>query len=250
MSKRTTNLTGFVAIHIDDIHPNPGNPRDELRQLEDLADSIKAQGILEPLIVMEHPTRADQYQLLAGHRRLAAADLAGVDAVPCIVRSGKTPAQALEFALVENGQRADLDPIEEAHAIKQLKELAGINNSEVARRMGRSNGHVSARLSLLALAPTAQAQVKAGTLGVFEAYEKARAKTGKAGSKPWMESYFGLNHPLAAEARHQCEVAHRRTNVKLIGKQACARCWEAAIRQDERARVADADQLEVAPGES
>lgn len=240
MNTRTKALTGFAAVHIDDIHPNPANPRDQLRGLEDLADSIKAQGILEPVIVMPHPARPGQYQLLAGHRRLAAADLAGLESVSAIIRGGKTPAEALEFALVENGQRQDLDPIEEAQAIKQLKEIGKLSSLEVARRMGRSSAHVYARLSLLELSPSAQAQVKSGAIGIYEAYEKAKVKRGTVGSRPWMESYFGANHPLAAEARHYCEQAHQRTRVKLLGKQACGPCWSEAIRADERTKILDA----------
>ena len=233
---RSKTLSGFASIHIDDVHPNPTNPRRQLRDLEDLADSIRAQGILEPLIAMPHPDKDGHYQLLAGHRRLAAAELAGLDHVPCIVRTGKTVAESLEFALVENGQRADLDPIDEAHAISQLMKAGNLTQVEVARRMGRSTVHVSNRLSLLTLTPSAQAQVKSGQMSVAAGYDKARARKGSAGSRPSMQSHFGMDHPLAANARHQCAIGHPDGSPvkKINGGQACGACWEIVIRRDER----------------
>lgn len=233
MSARTKPLAGFEAIEVGAIHPNPNNPRKRLDDLEDLADSIKAQGILEPLIVMPHPTWPDErFQILAGHRRLAAAELAGLAQVPCIIRKGKTVAGGLEFALVENGQRADLDPIDEARAIKQLMQLLDISATEVARRIGRSGALVHKRLALLELTPTAQQQVKTGQLGVAAAHERVMKKRGSAGTRP-EQHHFGAGHPLASEAREECRTAHNRRGVRLVGGQACGQCWELVIRRDE-----------------
>ena len=229
---QTKPLAGFLSIPIDDVHPNPDNPRHSMADLDDLADSIRTQGILEPLIVMPHPVKEQQYQLLAGHRRLAAAELASRDSVPCIVRLGKTPAQSLEFALVENGQRCDLDPIDEARAIKALVRT-GLKPREVATRIGRSPAHVSKRLSLLELSPSMQQQVKSGQLKASKAVERVRAKRGD--TKPWLRAWFGPHHVLASSARFECKNAHEGQKVLLVsGDQACGQCWERVIREHER----------------
>lgn len=233
-STRTRKLEGFALIHVDDIHPNPDNPRSRLSDLDDLADSIRVQGILEPLIVMTHPDKPDQYQVLAGHRRLAAAELAGRTEVPCILHKGRTAAQALEFALVENGQRADLDPIDEARAIKALI-ATGLSQSQVAARIGRSPAHVGDRLALLTLSPSLQQQVKTGQLPAYKANQKIREKRGTAGTKPWLQNWFSAKHMLASSARYQCKNAHDGKRVTLLpGDQACAQCWESVIREHER----------------
>ena len=230
---RSQQIPGLAKIHIDDLHPNPDNPRTRLDDIIELAASIKAQGIIQPLVVMAHPDKPDQYQVLAGHRRLAAAEEAGLEHVPCVVRKERTAAGSLELALVENGQRQDLDPLDEAHAIKQLMRISGMNQSEVARRMGRSNAHVSTRLSLLDLSPTKQRQVKTGELGVLRAAEAARKRRGTAGSKPG-QWHFGPSHPLAIEAKDRCGREHNRRGVRLVGGVACGPCWELVIRDDER----------------
>lgn len=240
---RSKALQGFAAIDIGAIHPHPGNPRTTLTDLEDLADSIKAQGILEPLIVMEHPDGEGRYQLLAGHRRLAAAELAGKATVPCIIRTGKTPGEALEFALVENGQRKDLDPIDEARAIKQLMKVSHMTQREVAVRMGRAPSHIANRLALLTLTPSMQQQVKTKQITVDAANKKARVRKGSVGTKPWMENHFGMNHPLASEARHQHNISHNGGGARKIdGNQACGACWEKVLRRDERRQLREAAQ--------
>lgn len=232
MSSNHKQVPGLIIVELNALYPNPDNPRVRMDDLDDLAASIATQGIIQPLVVMPHPDKPDAFQVLAGHRRLAAADIAGLDAVPCVLRKGRDTAASLELALVENGQRRDLDPIEEAHAIRALMKATGMNQTQVGKRMGRSNAHVSTRLSLLELTPSAQAQVRDGSLRIVQAISKATKKRGTNGSKTWTH-HFAADHPLAAEARGLCQIAHRRAG-RLIGGQACAPCWEQAIREDER----------------
>jgi len=138
-------------IPIDDIIPNPYQPRHSLdvESLEELAQSIKEHGLIQPLIV----TLADEpgkYQLIAGERRWQAAKMAGFSVVPAIIKEA-TPRQMLELALVENLQRADLNPLEEAEAYRYLMEEFGLTQEEVARRVGKSRAAVANTVRLLRL---------------------------------------------------------------------------------------------------
>jgi ParB family chromosome partitioning protein len=146
------------------LHPHPDNPRGPLdtrdpetaRDLGLLADSIRAQGLIHPLLVVPRPEGG--HTILAGHRRHAAAVLAGLAEVPCVVRRLE-PARQLELMLVENVQRADLSPLQEAQAfLKLLDRLGGEGKlGEVARRTGMTTAAVRGRLLILDLAPDVQA---------------------------------------------------------------------------------------------
>lgn len=154
---------GVRAIPIDEIRPNPHQPRFELDQtsLAELADSIRAHGVIEPVIV----TRAEEggYTLIAGERRWRAARLAGLGAVPALVKEA-TPRQMLELALVENLQRADLNPLEEAAAYRQLIEEHGLTQEAAAGRVGRSRAAVANALRLLHLPPEARDALARGAI--------------------------------------------------------------------------------------
>lgn len=142
--------TGLTEIPVDDIHPNPRQPRTNFRQeeLEELSASIKEQGVLQPVVV--RPRAQGGYELLVGERRLRASKLAGARRVPAIIRQADDR-QALEQALVENVQRADLGPLEEAQAYRNLVELFELTQEEAARRVGKSRVHITNTLRLLDL---------------------------------------------------------------------------------------------------
>ncbi len=146
-------LSGLQDVPLDAIAPNPHQPRMPIleQDLQELADSIREHGIIQPLIVTH--TADGRYQLIAGERRWRAARLAGLSQVPVIVKD-VAPQQMLELALVENVQRADLNPIEEALAYKHLVEGFGLSQGEVAQRVGKSRPAVANTLRLL-LASTA-----------------------------------------------------------------------------------------------
>ena len=138
-------------IPIDEIKPNPYQPRHHLNpdSLQELAQSIREHGLIQPLIV----TQADEegkYQLIAGERRWQAAKMAGLTTVPAIIKEA-TPRQMLELALVENIQRADLNPLEEAEAYQYLMEEFGLTQGEVARRVGKSRAAIANTVRLLRL---------------------------------------------------------------------------------------------------
>ena len=149
-------------IPITELDRNPDQPRREFdeQSLQTLADSIRTAGVLQPLLVVEQNGR---YRIVAGERRFRAARIAGLDAVPCIVRAF-TPQEQMEAALIENLQREDLNPIEEAAAMKQFMEACGYTQEQAARRLGKSRPAVANSLRLLTLPQTVQDDVVAGRL--------------------------------------------------------------------------------------
>lgn len=142
---------GIVYLNTEDIVPNPVQPRKlfDDEGLEELSQSIKDYGILNPLSVR---LRGSRYELVAGERRLRAARLAGLKEVPCILLDVNMEDASL-IALVENLQRRDLDFIEEANGINQLIRMFGMSQEEAARRIGKSQSAVANKLRLLRLPP-------------------------------------------------------------------------------------------------
>lgn len=138
---------GVIEVELASVTPNPHQPRAPIRDqdLVELAASIEAHGIIQPLVVAR---AADGYQLIAGERRWRAARLAGLATVPVIVKD-VAPSEMLELALVENLQRSDLNALEEAMAYRQLTEEFGLTQEQVARRVGKSRVAVANTLRLL-----------------------------------------------------------------------------------------------------
>ncbi|OGY39243.1 MAG: hypothetical protein A2418_01505 [Candidatus Brennerbacteria bacterium RIFOXYC1_FULL_41_11] len=150
--------SSIFYLETSKIKPNPLQPRREFDQtsLEELANSIKEYGILEPLIVTrsEKETQVGrdvEYQLLAGERRLMAAKIAGLSTVPTIIKDNIEDQEKLEIALVENIQREDLNPIEKAKGFANLMDKFGLSQREVAFRVGKSREAVANALRLLQL---------------------------------------------------------------------------------------------------
>ncbi len=145
---------GIVRIPVGSISPNPHQPRQEMdpESLAELVASIRTHGVLQPLVVTQV---GDTYQIIAGERRWRASQLAELDTVPVVIKE-TTPQQMLELALVENIQRADLNPLEEANAFRQLMDDFGLTQEEVAERVGKSRTAVANTVRLLRL----PAQVK------------------------------------------------------------------------------------------
>jgi ParB family chromosome partitioning protein len=153
-------------VDIDLIAPNPQQPRSvfEPEALAELADSIRQHGIIQPLLV-SHADGASPgaYQLIAGERRLLAARQAGLSRVPVVVRESN-PQSLLELALVENLQRADLGPLEEAAAFRRLADDFGLTQEDVAARVGRSRSAVANSVRLLSLPDEIQASLARGEI--------------------------------------------------------------------------------------
>ncbi|HEY1595898.1 MAG TPA: ParB/RepB/Spo0J family partition protein [Thermoleophilaceae bacterium] len=145
------------------IRPNPKQPRHDFdgESLLALSESIKARGLLQPLVV--RPLPGGSYELIAGERRLRAAKLAGLEQVPAIVRDTKE-GERLELALIENMAREDLNPIDEARACATLVDDLGVTKEELGRRVGRSRVAISNAVRLLDLPDEVQAMIQAGEL--------------------------------------------------------------------------------------
>jgi ParB family chromosome partitioning protein len=166
--KPATTSEEMVEIDLDLIEPNNFQPRtsfDEER-LEQLAQSIRANGIIQPLLVRR--LSADRYQLVAGERRWRAAQRAGLYRVPCVVKDIPED-KMLELALIENIQRQELNAIEEAQAYKRLIETLGLTQEMVAQRVGRDRTFITNYLRLLRLPEDIQRMVEAEQLSMGHA---------------------------------------------------------------------------------
>ncbi len=168
---------GVERVPLARIRPCPLQPRKDfsVEALRELADSIKEQGIVQPLIVR---LRGEDYELIAGERRWRAAQMLGLAEAPVIVRQADDRA-VLELALIENLQREDLNPIEEAHGYAQLIDQFQLKQEEAAARVGKSRAAVANSLRLLKLAPDLQGYVRDGRLSVGH----AKAILGLAGAE-------------------------------------------------------------------
>ena len=158
---------GVTEIAVSQLDPNPDQPRRtfDTQALEALAESIRQAGVLQPLLVVENGAR---YRIVAGERRYRAARMAGLQSVPCGVRD-MTEQERMEAALIENLQREDLNPIEEAAGIRTLMEECGYTQELAAKRVGRSRPAVANLLRLLQLPESIRELVKAGELSAGHA---------------------------------------------------------------------------------
>jgi len=152
----SVNTNQVVLISIDRIRPNPRQPRQlfEAESLQELANSIREHGILQPLILVQAED-GDQYNLIAGERRWRAARLAGLSEVPAIVRTASLQEQ-LEYSLIENIQREDLNALERAKAYQALIDEFGLKHEDIAQRVGKSRVAITNTLRLLNLPESAQ----------------------------------------------------------------------------------------------
>jgi ParB family chromosome partitioning protein len=161
---------GQRRVPIEFLRPNPRNPRKTFAEadLEDLSASIKARGIIQPIVVRTLPGVADVYEIIAGERRWRAAQRAGLHEVPIILVEADDRL-ALELAIVENVQRADLNPIEEAAGYDQLIAEFSYSQSDLAQIIGKSRSHVANTLRLLKLPDSIKSLVNDGTLSAGHA---------------------------------------------------------------------------------
>jgi ParB family transcriptional regulator, chromosome partitioning protein len=186
-----SDATPFAGAYLEEvpvgaISPNPRQPRQNFDQdtLAELAESITAVGLLQPVVVRK--LAPGRYELIMGERRLRASQLAGVDVIPAIVRD-TTDDDMLRDALIENLHREQLNPLEEAAAYQQLLDDFAATHEELARRVGRSRPHISNTIRLLNLPPAVQKRVAAGVLSAGHA-----------------RALLGVDDPVAQE-----QLAHR-----------------------------------------
>ena len=159
---------GLMQLALDQIAPNPYQPRKTFNEasIEELARSVKQHGIVQPLVV----TRSgDRYKLIAGERRYRAAQKAGLTTVPVVVKEMMGEGDALQIALIENIQREDLNPIEEALAYHQLHEEFGLTQEEISKQVGKERSTVANFLRLLKLPENVKKLLASGQLSMGHA---------------------------------------------------------------------------------
>lgn len=155
-------------LKLEDIRPNPYQPRKEFDEeaLQELADSIRQQGVFQPIIVRKSAIKG--YELVAGERRLRASKIADKRTIPAIVRNYAEEVM-IQVAVIENLQREDLRPLDEAMAYKTLMDSLNLNQEEVAQKVGKSRPYIANYLRLLALPPQVQALLQQGALSTGHA---------------------------------------------------------------------------------
>ncbi len=160
-----TGSGGPTEIEIDKIRRNPKQPRRTFDEaaLQELADSLKAKGVLQPILVRPDPKEKNEYQIIAGERRWRAARLAGLTRIPAVIRE-TDELELLEIGIIENVQRADLNPIEEAEAYEALMKRFGRTQDSLATSVGKSRVHITNTLRLLQLPEGAREQVRTGKI--------------------------------------------------------------------------------------
>lgn len=166
-AEQAVNKAGVLKLPIESIHRDKEQPRQHFdeQKLKELADSIKTQGVLQPILVRKD---GDGYRIIAGERRWRASQAAGLKEVPAIVKD-VTEVQAFELALVENLQRSDLNPIEEALGYKRLVEEFKLTQEQVSQRVGKERSTVANALRLLALPDDVKGMVADGSLSMGHA---------------------------------------------------------------------------------
>ncbi len=164
-----TPSVGFTAVPIGNLEPNRFQPRSLFDEsgLEELAESIRAQGVVQPIVVT--PKDDKSFTIIAGERRWRAAQRAKLETVPVVIREVDDDQQMLEMALVENVQRADLNPIEEAEAYRMLGERFALSQEEIAGRVGKGRTTVTNALRLLRLPEDIQDFMREGRLTAGQA---------------------------------------------------------------------------------
>lgn len=224
----TVTAASGQDVDIDAVGPNPLQPRTAFDegQLDELANSIRAHGILQPLLVTRVEGQEVAYRIIAGERRWRAARQAGLQRVPVVVKEA-TPGELLELALVENVQRADLGPLEEAAAYRQLADEFGLTQEQIAQRVGRNRVSITNTLRLLQSPPE-----------VKEALAEGRITEGHARALLGLKSDAEQAEALAVVERQKLNV---RQTEELI------RRWLATghrARPAAAPRPADFDRLE------
>ena len=161
---------GVRSLPVESLQPSPFQPRGPMDQtaLNELADSIRLRGILQPILARTLPGASDTYQIIAGERRWRAAQQAGLHEVPVFVRD-MADSEAMAAALVENLQREDLNAIEEAEGYRRLLEEFGLTQEKLGDAVGKSRSHVANVLRLLNLPPSVQVALKRGELSAGHA---------------------------------------------------------------------------------
>jgi ParB family transcriptional regulator, chromosome partitioning protein len=190
------------TLPIEFLLPNPRNPRKSFdpSELEDLAASIRQKGIVQPILVRPSPAEPNRYEIIAGERRWQAAQRAALHEVPVVIRE-VSDKEALELAIIENVQRADLNALEEASGYQQLIEQFGYSQGDLAQTIGKSRPHVANTLRLLRLPDEVQAYVRQGKLTAGHARALVNAENPLAAARRIIDAGLTVRDAEALRAR-------------------------------------------------
>jgi len=188
--RKSASETSVTSLPVDKLVPNPGQPRKNFDETEmrELADSIKAYGIIQPVIAAD--AGDGTYIIIAGERRTRAAKLAGLETVPVVIRD-YTDQKRLEVSLIENIQRSDLNPIEEAAAYKNLMDYSNLSQDELSARVGKNRSTVANALRLLKLPVEIQKSIEEGSVSPGHARALLSISDPKAREKLFREILAG-----------------------------------------------------------
>lgn len=202
--------SGVRELPIEQIRRNPDQPRRDFpeAEIDELAASIRENGVLQPILVRPHPDGSGDWQIVAGERRWRAAQRAALREIPAVVRALDDLA-ALEIAIIENVQRADLNAIEEAGGYKALIERFGRTQEAVAQAVGKSRSHVANALRLLALPDAVQLELRAGRLTAGHARAIAAAPDPAALARAVVDRGLNVRETEALARRAQAGDAAR-----------------------------------------
>ena len=205
-SNEKTDAKNEVMVNINKVEPNKEQPRKNFDEdaLLELSESIKQFGVLQPLLVVD---RKDYYEIIAGERRWRAAKLAGLKTIPVVIRE-YSPQQAMEIALIENVQREDLNPIEEARAYQRLMQEFSLKQEEIAERVSKNRTTITNSMRLLNLASEVQQMLVEGRIA------SGHARALLAVADPYQQ--LELAKKVEAERMSVREVEKA---VKLLGKE-------------------------------
>jgi len=225
---------------ISRVHPHPDNIREDMGDLEETTESVRAAGILQALLVEPMPGMPGHWRVIAGHRRLAAGKAAGLKKVPVIVREPDDRAPE-ELMLIENCHREGLTAIDKAEAMGKLRKERGYSVAKIAKSTGFKEPTIYTYLALLDLDGKTRQMVRDGRLTVTDALagvrrvrKQKRKRQGRPDVGPlWEPDHFTSQHQLARKAKKLCD-AREHTARRRVGRIACGQCWETVIREDER----------------
>jgi ParB family transcriptional regulator, chromosome partitioning protein len=204
-------------VPIEHVKPNPRNPRRIFSdaELDELAASIEERGIIQPIVVRTARGAANSYEIIAGERRWRAAQRAGLHDVPIVVHEA-SDAEALELAIIENVQRADLNPLEEARGYHALSDEFGHSQDDIAKIVGKSRSHVANTLRLLKLPEPVKAYINAGKLSAGHARALLGQPDPEAVAREIVDK--GLNvREVEALAQERAEQAGKKIATRLRG---------------------------------
>lgn len=203
------SMSGELMLPIEQITANPDQPRRSfaIEALQELADSLRNRGVLQPLIVRRHPRDKELYQIVAGERRWRAAQMAQLHELPVIVRD-LSDTEVLEVAIIENIQRADLNAIEEAASFRQLMDRFGHTQMRLSEALNKSRSHIANLMRLLTLPEQVQDLVKDGRLSAGHARALVTAKDPMALARRVVEKSLSVRD-VEAIVRAQGEHAEK-----------------------------------------